>query len=205
MRDIHSRIKHKFGLARRTSDNLPWCARRGNRVDLAEVFFEAGFTEGVEIGTRVGRYAEALCKVNPKLHLTCVDPWKAYSGLRQDKQDEYYKQAIERLTPLNISILRKFSMDALANFEAGSLDFVFIDGNHTYDFAALDIIYWSYKIRKGGIMAVHDYYPFRWAGVVQAVNAYTSAHAIIPWYITREREPTAFWVKDYVEDGNPSR
>ena len=31
--------------------------------------------------------------------------------------------------------------------------------------------------------------------VVQAVDAYTHCHSIRPWYVTREKEPCAFWVK----------
>ena len=86
-------------------------------------------------------------------------------------------------------------MDALADFEDSSLDFVFIDGNHTFDYAVSDIIYWSYKVRKGGIVAAHDYYAFAKNGVMKAVDAYTHCHHIDPWYVTYEHVPTAFWFK----------
>ena len=48
-------------------------------------------------------------------------------------------------------------MDALDDFEDNSLDFVYIDGNHTLPFIAMDIFGWEQKIRKGGIISGHDY------------------------------------------------
>lgn len=176
-------------------DNLPWGLVKSSRDGLADIFCDLGFTEGVEVGTRAGAYSKVLCKKNPNLHLTCVDPWMAYSRLKQDRQDAFFREAVENLKDHNVTILRKTSMDGLNKFKDGSLDFVYIDGNHEFDFACQDIICWSHKVKKGGVIAVHDYYHFYRAGVVQAVDAYTSAHKIDPWYVTREREPTAYWEK----------
>jgi len=58
-----------------------------------------------------------------------------------------------------------------------------------------DIITWSRKVRSGGIVSGHDYYRFRNAGVVPAVDVYTHAHGIHEWVITDEREASWFWVK----------
>ena len=85
-------------------------------------------------------------------------------------------------------------MEALHDIKAQSLDFVFIDGDHSFDYVVQDIIYWSKKVKSGGIIACHDYYPFHDCGVMNAVNAYTHSHNINPWYATKELEPTAFWV-----------
>ena len=84
-------------------------------------------------------------------------------------------------------------MDALPEFADGSLDFVHIDGNHEFDFCCPDIIYWSQKVKSGGMILVHDYIEFHRAGVVDAVRAYVHCHHIDPWYVTRDRLPTAFW------------
>lgn len=40
---------------------------------------------------------------------------------------------------------------------AGPVDMVFIDGGHSYDECAGDILAWLPHIKLGGIMAVHDY------------------------------------------------
>lgn len=48
-------------------------------------------------------------------------------------------------------------MEALADFEDESLDFVYIDGNRTLPYITADIFGWETKLRKGGIMSGHDY------------------------------------------------
>jgi predicted O-methyltransferase YrrM len=187
-------VTDKFkSYGRNARDNLPINYSGSTRDSLASLFGAIGFNVGAEIGVRSGRFSRVLCKANPKLHLFCVDPWAAYSRLTQEKQDAYYADAVNNLKDYNVTFVRKYSMDALADFEDGSLDFVYIDGNHEFDFCCPDIIFWAKKVKQGGAMAVHDYYPFYRAGVVQAVNAYVSAHNISPWFVTRERESTAYW------------
>ena len=189
---FRTNIKRRIG-----NDNMPVLLRRGTRVELAQCFCDLGYTEGVEIGTQYGRFAKVLCESNPGLHLYCVDPWMAYQGytIKQERQEKIYEKAMRTLKPLNVSVVKKASMDAVSDFPDASLDFVYIDGNHTFDYVMLDILFWQHKVKKGGVMALHDYRPGWWAGVVQAVDAYTHCHDIRPWFVTREEEPTAFWVK----------
>lgn len=190
-------IQRKWSFSGRKR-NLPWYPaprRDTTRVALAELFGELQFTVGVEVGTRKGDFAKILCAKNPGLTLTCVDPWMAYGGSTQEKQDAIYAHAMAALKGLPVRVFRKPSLDAVDDFDDAILDFVFIDGNHLFDFAMQDIIHWAPKVRKGGIVCVHDYHPFVGADVVMAVNAYTHCHGITPWYVTREREATAFWVQ----------
>lgn len=49
-----------------------------------------------------------------------------------------------------------------------SLDFVFLDADHAYESVSLDIDSWLPKIRRGGILAGHDF-NWQFPGVVQAV------------------------------------
>ena len=59
-----------------------------------------------------------------------------------------------------------------------TLDFVFIDGDHTFNNVMLDILLWTPKVRKGGIISGHDYYSHKAGGVIPAVNAYCEANKI---------------------------
>ena len=181
---------------RKTRDNMPVLVRRGTRDNLPDVYKRLGYKVGAEIGTRKGFYAMVMCKWHPDMFLYCVDPWLAYNYVKQQTQDIIYEEAKKNLADYNVKIIRKASMDALADFKDDSLDFVFIDGNHTFDHAVMDIICWSKKVKHGGIVGVHDYMPGAWAGVMPAVDGYTSSHDIRPWYLTREKEPTAFWVNE---------
>ncbi len=185
-------IQKRFSWRKR---NLPWYPRIGTRTDLALLFGELGFTKGVEIGTQYGSYAKILLESNSNLHLICIDPWAAYDHLSQEKQDRRYDKAIETLQGLNYEIIRKPSIEAVTMFKDNSLDFVYIDGNHVFDYVMLDLIHWSYKVKKGGIIATHDYHAEVGADVRAAIDAYTRSHYIDPWYVTREHLPTAFWVK----------
>ena len=194
-KDIHKMIKKRLHI--REFDNLPYgSGRRYTRNNLAELYKELGFKRGAEIGVRRGRYSRILCNANPDLFLYCIDPWSGYSNKYTDqKQEKIYQEAVKNLKDLNVEIIRKSSMDALADLKNESLDFIFIDGNHQYDYVAPDIIYWSKKVKSGGVVSVHDYYSFGLSGVVEAVNGYVKSHHIDPWYVTKELEPTAYWVK----------
>ena len=151
-----------------------------DRIKLAEHFNDLGFKRGAEIGVADGRYAEILCQKIPGLHLTAVDPWIPYEGnwRSQDYQQKAYERAVERLTPFKANIVRKTGIEASLDVPDKSLDFVFIDGNHYFDYIMEDIITWSRKVRKGGIVSGHDYYEFRSGGIIKAVDAYVEAHDI---------------------------
>jgi hypothetical protein len=171
-----------------------------SRKNLAKVFRVLGYKRGAEIGVAEGRYSKQMCEMNPGVRLLCVDCWARYHGnVRggpQNQHDRNFEMAHINLQPFDAEIVRAFSLDAARNVELESLDFVYIDANHAFDYVMQDIIEWSKRVRRGGIVAMHDYYHFRDAGVVEAVDAYVLAHGITEWFLTNERkEKSAFWVK----------
>jgi len=68
-----------------------------------------------------------------------------------------------------IEPLRLPSVAAATLFANGTLDFVFIDADHTSAAVQADIAAWRPKIRTGGILAGHDWNTY--ASVQQAVTA----------------------------------
>lgn len=182
-------------------DNLPELAtslyrRRSDgmgRKALALTMADMGLTKGVEIGCRYGASALLWKEHIPDLKLICIDPYRAYHRVSQERQDLIYAGALENAQKAGFDILRKPSLEVLDNFVDGSLDWVHIDGDHTFDAAVQDIIRWAPKVREGGLVLVHDYCAFGMSGVMPAVDAYTHCHRIDPWYVTRDMEPTAFW------------
>jgi predicted O-methyltransferase YrrM len=150
-----------------------------NRIELAKHFEKLGFKVGAEVGVFNGYYSEVLCKTIPDLKLYAVDSWEVYKGYRDHKfttsMQRAYDAAKKRLDPFsNCEIIKKFSMDAVKDFEDESLDFVFIDGNHAYKYVKEDIEEWSKKVKKSGIVSGHDYYITNSGnvGVIQAVDEY---------------------------------
>ena len=177
---------------------VPWgSSMRYKRTRLGELFADAGYTEGAEVGVRKGKFSRVLCEANPELHLFCVDPWMPYGGRKytQERQDGLLAECKKLLAPYNVTIIRKTSMEGVKDIKEKSLDFVYIDGNHLFDFVMEDIIHWSRRVRSGGIVACHDFHFGSNVEVVEAVNAYTRANHIDPWYVTKESQPTAYWVK----------
>jgi predicted O-methyltransferase YrrM len=64
---------------------------------------------------------------------------------------------------------RMTTNEAVHLFKDESLDGVFIDADHSYEAVKLDIQNWMPKVRKGGILAGHDY-TSAWPGVIRAVD-----------------------------------
>lgn len=165
-----------------------------DRRRLMQHYGEHGLTEGAEIGVDRGRFSEYMFQVIPDLHLYCVDLW--HWKLRGQSR---YESTVRRLEPHNATIIRKNSMDALADVPDESLDFVYIDGDHTFDYVMTDIIWWAKKVKYGGMISGHDYYRFRRAGVVPAVDTYTQQHGIVQWFLTdylKDRTPSWFWIRE---------
>lgn len=172
--------------------------------ELLVWFRELGFKSGVEIGVEGGIFSEEICQNNPQLTLHCVDPWKTYAGYiehaSQKELDSLYAETVNRLRPYNCQIIRGFSEDAHKLFENESLDFVYIDGNHEFLHVIQDIAYWTPKVKKGGIIAGHD---FRRNSrkyindVKDAIPAYAYAKRINPWFVLKEPVEASswFWVK----------
>ena len=155
---------------------------------------DAGFKVGVEVGVEQGLYSECLCQLIPGLNLAAVDCWTAHRGYRdhvsQAKLDGFYDAAKKRLAPYDCTLIREWSVDAAKLFDDGSLDFVYIDGNHDFANVVKDIHAWSPKVRKGGVISGHDFRQRKNPiahHVVEAVKSYTACYNIVPWFVLGRR------------------
>lgn len=181
-----------------------------SKYDLLKYLAELGYTKGAEIGVAEGVFSEAMFKAIPNLELICIDNWKPYKGNRFSgsfaRNEHHYRVACERLEKYNALIIRSKSMDALKLVADESLDFVYIDANHGYDYVMQDLIEWTKKVRKGGMIIGDDYYYMEKAGVLEAVNDYTKYHNIKfniidprPYKIMDRgsyEQPTFWWIKE---------
>jgi predicted O-methyltransferase YrrM len=174
-----------------------------DRIELAVLFSDLGYKVGAEIGVERGFYSLDLLRNNPGLRLYCVDYWTAYQGYRehvtQEKLDGLYADAAQRLEPYDAVLMRgKPSVERSKEFKDGSLDFVYIDANHVAEAVTEDLTVWTPKVKSGGIVSGHDYRVFEhkpFVQVVPAVNDFTRARGIDPWFITSgDRTPSFLWV-----------
>lgn len=106
---------------------------------------------GAEIGVLGGRLSAQLLRELPGLRLLMVDHWLADSGR--------LKQAA-RLRTRFAGPRRKMrhgdSVAMAARAKDCSLDFVFVDGDHTYRGVSRDLAAWAPKVRRGGLLCGHD-------------------------------------------------
>lgn len=174
--------KYKLNLATRSPIELPKMGRK----DLSHLFSELGFTRGAEVGTWTGSYTSHLCSVNPNLKLIGVD---------------LTSTTPKKSVPTNCKLLKSSSLEAAKRIVDGSLDFVYLDVDHNFTDTAVDISEWSKKVKKGGIIAGHDYFRYRSHTQIhtqEAVNAYTNAYRVAPWFVigrNKDRVRSWFWVK----------
>lgn len=91
--------------------------------------------------------------------------------------EKMYQQFLMNIEPIKdyINVVRKDSADAANDYEDSSIDFIYIDADHTYEGVMRDIQAWFPKMKKGSVMAGDDYYayagpnaPFK--GLIRAVD-----------------------------------
>lgn len=177
----------------------------GRFKDIPKLFAELGYTEGAEIGVYRGSYSVSLLKYNPQLHLLGVDLWESYPGYKDFGKNDIVDaetEAREVTKGYNCEMIKGWSDEVAKTVADESLDFVFIDGNHNYEWCVKDIASWSRKVKPGGIIYGHDYDDYsnsrRWKEmqVMPAVNGWMEAQKINPWFvITNNKNRCWMYVK----------
>jgi Methyltransferase domain len=146
----------------------------------------------VEIGIWEGRSAAfmgvEILNSGKKIRYDAIDH---FEGSKEHKEDpmwvprlsSLYDVCVANLQPIShvVNIIKSDSIVASQNYQDQSLDFVFIDGGHSYESIKADITAWLPKVKKGGILAGHDYPD--WAGVVKAVHEFFGENTRVsdPW------------------------
>lgn len=179
-------------VARNLPEFIPAFAQRANAV-LQRL--PSGPIKGAEIGVFTGAMSRCLLS-RPDLSLLMVDPWEPFGEsyaepdgagdwhitLTQEQQD-HYRRAAESAVGFagdRATIIPKRSVDAAKSIPDGILDFVFIDGDHSYEGCRLDIEAWLPKLKPGGLLSGHDYdnHDFPKFGVTRAVNEFIKHRAL---------------------------
>lgn len=167
------------------------------RLQLANHAAELGCRTAVEVGVHLGKHAAEMLKRCPSLEkLYCIDPWDGphYTWLMPN--DDRYAECQKRLAPFGdrVELIRTTSMEAVERFEIDSLDWVFIDAQHWYEYVLEDIRAWWPKCRTGGLFAGHDYYKRHGCRVPDAVKDFFTPLGR-EWHVTTERHASWWLVK----------
>lgn len=108
----------------------------------------------VEIGNHYGAsslYLADLIKkknVNAKLYLVDISTGENRQALKFASNDYDIH---------NVIFIDEDSQTAHNHFQDKSIDFLFIDGSHSYDDVRKDIALWGSKVKNNGIMSGHDF------------------------------------------------
>ena len=167
-----------------------------------------------EVGVLRGGFSEMILEHATPKEFHMVDCWKHQTGnyvadpsnLKQHEMDEMYREVCEKFNDYenkngvvaDVHIHREFSRDAVKIFDDHYFDWVYIDADHTYDAACMDLKWWWPKVKPGGVLAGHDYHAkVAWVEVKRAVDeflkeqdlslAYTSNASYPDWAIIKPK------------------
>jgi hypothetical protein len=161
---------------------------------------------GVEIGVNRGAYSRKIVAHAAPRTLHLVDPWpvdsgddyiKAYS-VRDDMQAHYemvlseYSEEIDRG---QVVVHRKYSRECGPLFGDGELDFVYVDGMHSYEACLEDLRLFGPKVRGTGLLMGHDFSNTEMGrrksfGVIRAVSEFVAQSDFLPVLVTLENAPS---------------
>ena len=137
---------------------------------------------GVEVGTFLGENACVILKKLNIKKLYLVDPYKAYKSFTtyndQQYMDKIEKQAHKRLRRFDKKIfwIKSELNSILEPIKDNSLDFAYIDGDHSYQACINDLRNVLSKVRRGGLIAGHDYRPHISGRVADATSEFCKQH-----------------------------
>lgn len=175
-----------------------------SRNQLPQFLKSLGYKVGAEIGVYKGEFTEELCNAGLKVY--GIDPWLVYKDYRKHPQELPYEELYEmtkfRLRNCDATLIRKTSIDALEDIPDESLDFVYIDGNHSLPYVTQDIFGWYKKVKHGGIISGHDYfvdshnpYWIRACHVKYAVDICAKIFQADLQILKKDKHPSWLWKK----------
>ena len=119
----------------------------------------------VEVGILEGFNAKLVLQFVDMGKFYLVDPYQVYKNddlgnldkITQPEWDNIYEKVKERFKDDKcVELIRKTSEEASKDFPNESLDFVYLDGDHTKEGVKKDLECWFPKVKKGGYIAGHD-------------------------------------------------
>lgn len=138
---------------------------------------------GVEIGVANGDNAFSILNILPMNMLYLIDPWShtmypEYLPTAQPAFDKVRDTALELLMPYSdkVTFIIKKSDDAVDDIP-DNLDFIYIDGNHEYEYVMRDLENYYPKVKPGGIFG-GDNFESLVPDVARAVLEFTDKYGL---------------------------
>jgi hypothetical protein len=172
-----------------TEANLDDARLFANRFDLiSSLKDQIGQNANIsEVGVALGEFSTFLLEnLQPELFIA-IDtfqmhlqdeiwgkPSRYYFG--DSNHEEYYRKAVAKFVD-KVSIFNGLSFEGLHLMPSDSMDLIYLDANHDYDFIKEEIAIAVSKIKIGGFIILNDYTTYdkfimRDYGVVLATNEF---------------------------------
>lgn len=155
-----------------------------------------------EIGVWQGDFAAQILETCRPLKLHLIDPWRytpsyerSFYGRSGDSQttldtihDSVHERFASAIAAGVVEVHRETSEAAALLFPDGYFDFVYVDGDHTYEFVRRDLAVYRPKLKTDAVLAGDDYALRGWWewGVKRAVDEAVSVHAYEPIWLGRQ-------------------
>eukprot|EP00401_Gymnodinium_catenatum_P039953 CAMPEP_0117469956 /NCGR_PEP_ID=MMETSP0784-20121206/6964_1 /TAXON_ID=39447 /ORGANISM="" /LENGTH=428 /DNA_ID=CAMNT_0005264023 /DNA_START=13 /DNA_END=1295 /DNA_ORIENTATION=+ len=186
-------------------------ARGGNATAVGEDADEGTSSpelRAAEVGVFQANTSRLLLERFPGLHMLLVDPYHLHMDDPESEHqqlqefyvssEEVFDKAVAWTQPYRerATFVMQGSAEAAAWVAPGSLDLVFIDGDHRYKSVVGDIFAWWPTLRVGGVLAGHDF-ALTFPGVVEAVTKFSASNGlslfVAPeiWWVVRPPEGPA--------------
>lgn len=140
-----------------------------------------------EIGVYEGEFSQRILNVVKPERLHLIDPWIKGEGLFGDQAvseqaivDARYarvkEQFAEEIAADQVRIHRNLSDEISDEFEDSYFDWIYIDGNHLYEYVKQDLELYYPKVKDGGYLTGDDYGIEGWweNGIQKAVDEFVS-------------------------------
>ena len=144
----------------------------------------------IEVGSWKGRSTLAIANHTQGV-LCCVDAWLSMLGAANESSssrneaklayDAFQRNLSKHIDSGRVKITRARSVVGanmlLNEYGPKSFDWVFLDGDHSYEAVKSEIEVYSKLVRVGGLMSGHDYY---FEGVREAVCEAFPERVVVP-------------------------
>jgi hypothetical protein len=147
-------------------------SRYSNRFDLwADFISENELRSVAEIGVYRGNFAARILASAAVIDsYTMIDPWRFIPSWNKpaNNSDLYFEECFNStlkatsFAAAKLRILRGTTVEVISRIPDASLDFVYIDGDHTLKGIAIDLISIYPKIKDGGWIAGDDFCDSVW-------------------------------------------
>jgi len=158
-------------------------------------------TVGLELGVWTGENFANILQQCPGIKtLYGMDPYAPYQDwnrmITQEIIDDVKRQSMENIHLSGhedkVQFFFNTAAEGLDLIPDGSLDFIFVDGDHSYENAKHDITNYYSKVRSGGLYAGHD---FSLPGVTQALKEFIKEANIDPKSLMFTANDVWLWFK----------